>query len=1398
MAQQEIKNTLDKGLSRDVSKNSVLPSQYIEGVNVTLSKDGQYTSLTNLRGNDELTAILTDVTQNAFDNHQILGMYYIDWYNLNTNRNVPCLTAFVGIPSSEEYKLYVYDIEADSLYTVMSVNFPLEAQNSDASVDGVIFGENGRNVLYYTDSYGEPKKIICEYPTSTTEENANLLKRGVVSKIVVSDVAKTGGTLACGAYQFAYRLVNRDKNKYTNYSLLTNPVMVFQEPNDTDTKLAVGDIGTITTSKISLSLTLSDTELADYTHYQVAVLENLDSVNYPPLTARLLDPVEIGINPNTFDYKSNTAGTIIASDDIVVEKAAIQSWKTMTVKDNVLISGNIKYKDLSYDNGEPSVGDGSDFITHSFSGTDTQDTRSLYTQQTDASNNVGHFRDELYRYYVTYFDDEGNFSRPKVLDFSEMSTNNTTTGIDVRYPDRADPDYTIINASGDLEAIGLNIQNLTGHPTWAKGLAILRAERKKNIVFQTPVVPSILVQPTEAVDNYPSTPESPDTVTNAQPPVNQSGTYVPKNFFHTVNRSLVRTAAGWVDWETQGIASVSVTDMDATMTAFNGGVGGTITAAAEDFLSAGFENGMIVEVDGFANSDTPVIAEVINVNTTQLSLSEIDGNVAFADEASTGGGSSVFYSAATAGSTTGADYVHMVFGPEFMFTDLNGQPYSDFQVGVNDQLQTVDVAFLKMVYKNYDTEGTYDALDFAKSNIFGAFYAVEDNDYYYKRGHIATPAPAVSENNVSIASFDLVPNNTEKTVLSSTVGEMVSTDFGDFLGLDADNVSEGYTPDNMRAGIIVTRKEKQDAARFCFNGTAGYKTDNAITSQVGHFTGIDDSWSASSGNEPFDGNDPDAGDWVGAVEIVNVVKGLGDDRYGEVEEVHDVYFTGAMHTFSTAELNDVKNKTEVQVDLDVWGGDCYIGLATFKLGNSVYSKPNGAEDVATNQGKWGLSYRSASIEIPRPIPVQGAHQSISVFLESEVNVEVLPRLTYDENTLRDGFRIPRPNATNTGTLRIVQDYSYFPAYSAQNVNKIFIPYKEFDKNITDYRARLAYSDTKIYQSDLEGFDSFKAGNVYDMDESYGPITKLVLSGNDVFGLQESGVVYIPVNANLIESDDVSQLAVRDKELIGRIKYINTFNGCRDIRTVTQTPDGFIFYDSTNKQLLNIVSRQGASELSELGVMDLFNNELPDENLLDRQIFATYDINKKKYFLTYTDTNQNLSKTYTFNNRLGLWEGNEDYETQGQLLASAYGDRGHYHLGVNNSTTPRMGLYKNDEGTANEFFGNLVTPSVTIIVNPQPEYTKTFDNLRLYSTGPLDVADMLVERLDSSERQRAFGMNLDIEPREEFYRLKVLRDEVGRRLRGSKAELTLKWDKFRDEEISLHSVTTKFRASNRIV
>lgn len=1415
MSQQETKNTFDKGLLVDLSKNNVPPTQYIKGVNVTLAKDNQYTSLTNLRGNDKLIDLLTHGTNSYFDPHQILGLYHIDWYSLEKSENIPCLTVFVGNPYSGTYSLYVYDLEDNKLFSVMSAAFPLSAQLGDHSIDAVIFGENGKNILYFTDGYGEPKKVVCEYVASTTEVEANLLKRGTVSAIEVTDITTTGGSLACGAYQFAYRLINRDKNKYTNYSMLTNPVMVFQEPSAD--KMATGDIGTVTTNKILLDITFASSELLGYDYFQIAVLENTDSINYPPLTARLLDPILIGENPNSIEFKNNSAGVIISSDDIVVEKAAIASWKTMTVKDNVLIAGNIKYKDLTYDNGEPAVGDTTDFILNSYSGTDTYDKRALFTQQLDASNFVGYFRNEVYRYYISHFDDEGNFARPRLLDFKDMTTNYSEAGVkDIKFPSRSASAYSLLNSSGNIEAVGLSIKDITGHPSWAKGFAILRAERKKNIEFQTPLIPTTLIQPASAVGNYPTTPESPDdAIDTAQPPVNQSGTYVPKNFMHTLNRSIIKDTTvnnieGQVRYDSSSVTTaidLSLIPIETALSVDWSGYRATITSTTGGIdFTTDLTKGDIVAIDGWGNAQNNRDVIIDSVSTTSFKYIGVAYSEFIAEAVGPGPGDITVFSdaASLAAGKSGADNVHMVFGPRYMFKDINNQPFSEYTSGANDKLNTVDVAFLKVVYTDHQNEVgfAYDVGDYKDTQVSGSFFSAAANDYYYKRGE-ADGTPAVDNNNTAIASFDLVPENIEKTVLSSNIGDMVSSDFGYYAGLDADNVSEGFTPDNQRAGIVVTRQPKVDVTAECFSGTSGYRTGTAITTQVGHFAGINPATSGQLNNEFFNGVEVTADDYFGAVEIVNVEKGLTDDRYGDPEERHDVYFTGALHTFSVSELATI---SAASIDIDVWGGDCLIGLATFKIGNGTYAVTDSArtsdsvsgESVATAQAKWGLSYRTSSTdEVRRPIPLKGVHQSISVYLESEINVDVLPRLTYDESAPRSGVSIPVPSSSNAGALRLTQDYSYFPAYSAQNINKLFVPFSDFDKNITDFRARLAYSDTKIYQSDLEGFDSFKAGNVYDMDESYGPITKLVLAGNDVYALQESGVAYVPVNASIIETDDISSLAVRDKEFIGRIKYVNTVNGCRDIRTVRRTPDGFIFYDSANKQLLSLGGRQGTSDLSEVGVMDIFNNELPALDLEDQKIFGNYDINKKQYALTFTDREQSISKSYIYNARLNLWEGEENYGTEGQLLGSAYGDNATFHVGIDNAASPSLSLYRNNAGTINEWFGTKQVPYVTFLVNPAPEYAKVFDNLRIYSTGPLEYADMLVNRLDSSERQRAFGMNLDVEPREDFYRLKVMRDEVGRRLRGSKAELTIKWNKDREEEITLHSVTTKYRPSNRI-
>jgi hypothetical protein len=214
-----------------------------------------------------------------------------------------------------------------------------------------------------------------------------------------------------------------------------------------------------------------------------------------------------------------------------------------------------------------------------------------YSDYEQATNKVGYFRDELYRFAITYYDEFGNYSRPKILDMSLVLANAAVpawvtstaytindnvresgvayvcivahtsgtfatdlaaakwaiaTHTDMRFPDRDNGKYGTLLNSTSIQALYLNLMGIDNHPTWAKGFEILRAPRKKKIQFQTPLIPSILVQPPLAKGDYPDQRKDENNnhldVLNVEA-ANPLGTYVPKNFLHTLPKSLVNQGA---------------------------------------------------------------------------------------------------------------------------------------------------------------------------------------------------------------------------------------------------------------------------------------------------------------------------------------------------------------------------------------------------------------------------------------------------------------------------------------------------------------------------------------------------------------------------------------------------------------------------------------------------------------------------------------------------------------------------------------------------------------------------------------------------------------------------------------------------------------------------------------
>jgi hypothetical protein len=637
-------------------------------------------------------------------------------------------------------------------------------------------------------------------------------------------------------------------------------------------------------------------------------------------------------------------------------------------------------------------------------------------------------------------------------------------------------------------------------------------------------------------------------------------------------------------------------------------------------------------------------------------------------------------------------------------------------------------------------------------------------------------------------------NNASQVTFPRTIEGMVTNSFGEYSTLQADGLIEGTTGVNLRAMVAVVNEGKPDVSWICADTNVGTWA-NTIPAQlpVGHpFDGIDylkgndigtnvlyDNVGFTLGNNgsftfTATGSGTTPNKVNTAIEIVNVVRGLDDTRYGDPEALHEIVSTGAVYIFNASELSKVQGKVLLRIDIDVWGGDCYVSEHKFKVATNAY-KILGLPDEtsALIKARWGTrSFRASTTEVKRPYPIENSTAIISLYLESEIFSKFVANK--DTTLSRAGF-----------------DYTYNAGLSKQNDLKAFVPYDTFEKVLTKFKSRILYSDTKIYQSDEEGFDRFPVGNFYDMDETYGGLTKIALSGEDVFGIQERGISYIPILRSVIQTADADALSVQSDQFIGKPLYINTFNGSEAIRTINTTPDSVIMFDLNNKQLIELKNKN-YTLLSDVGVISLFNTEFDFDDVNDRNLHSYFDVNTGRYVL-YNIEDKN--RAYVFNRRFGVWETKIDFNTN-KPLGGVYGQNKAFTIGEDKANPYKISVFQENAGEYNEFYNELSEPFVKFITNPQPEIAKTYDNVRVYASRALQDVDIKVTPIGDSQDIQRLGMNLDVYPREGYYRIKVLRDDSGQRIRGDKAEYTIRWNENDQNQTFLNSVITKYRSSTR--
>lgn len=1277
-------NRFEKGLNGDIDKAVSPDGTFLSAENLQLGGDSKYLALENLAGTTAVETITAGFSG------KVLGVF---GNKLKVNDvSVDALTVFTAL-SGGNFKIWAIDVVNNDTYELYEETFTAEFEASNPVIDAVVYPENGTDIIYYADGYNEIRKIRLEVPSPysanfLTSEQISLQRRATIAKLSLTDV-NTGGSLLTGSYQFSLRLYNEDSKTYTRWTIPSSPVNVTRNPGTTE--LSVAGYGTIANKKIELQFDIPDEEVTNWTHYQFSVIKNVSAA--PLLNADLLKLESLtggsssaGFTSFDFDYDSNIKIGEVLITDIVVDLAAIKSAKTIQTKSNRLFVANVESEELEYDNGDPTVS--GSVLKRTVRNKDDFDT-SAYR---------GYYRDEVYRFYITYFDDKYNLSRPKVLDMSSVTDNQISGAVDMKFKARTKAGYTVLNSSDDPTNLNLSL-TINNHPSWARGFYIFRAKRKKKIKFQTPFIPSSLVEGLEVTGEYPNTYWTLDTdgagidenTNDSASPMNPVGTHIPKNLFFPVRRDYVRLAES--DKPTQ-----------------RGEV--YIQAVGETSTS----NGLFFAMP----------PNVYNSGTTEY----------------------------------------------------------NYTFGTGDSYNVVDYAFTRLDYRSFsnDPASTEDG-NYLDTSVHGTFKALKQADYYYS-WTIDRSTPSLPDNSGEVTDFKELDAYGEGTSIS---GLSVC----DFNTLETTGIPFNPKPNNQRIGVFKLKTDKVDSALYGMSGYGGNRLTTSNGSAVSD-TRYEVLEIAQSNDLTYEKDSVTSTDRVNIIDIVNIVNDLGDTRYGDVEDIHDMVFTGAQHVFNASQLSDVQTDGDSPITVAVGGGDCYVSLHQFKITDSHYGLVNvekrgaGTASFTTSllaerweklfKTKYHASYADAREMLGMPVPYRNLSQVISVYLESEINGEITDVNPYSSSF--DNGQITVEETDNEYKLRIAFPYTYNIGLSKESNQKALIPFDSTDTPTTSFKARGYFSDVKVYGTGIDGFDIIRSSNIFDLEETYGGITKLALSADNMIALQESAVVYVPVDSSAVELADGSSLSVRSGT-VGTPIYISRQYGCQHLRSVRIDDTSVFFPDNNNQAVFKLQGNQ-LSPIYEKGMIGNFNT-LFTSDVSEQDMFGIWDNNKRQYWIT-TPT-----KCYVWDDRLEVWIGNREFGER--IKGGNYINNKLYLVGVDSD----LKVYTMYTGNYSSLMGTTVTPRVSISVNPDFEIPKTFDNVTAYSSSALATVDIVTE-VDSGTNQSVSGMVFAVN-REGNFRIATLRDSSSARLRGLRAIYTLNWPTT-NNKVSLSQVLTKYRISNR--
>lgn len=410
----------------------------------------------------------------------------------------------------------------------------------------------------------------------------------------------------------------------------------------------------------------------------------------------------------------------------------------------------------------------------------------------------------------------------------------------------------------------------------------------------------------------------------------------------------------------------------------------------------------------------------------------------------------------------------------------------------------------------------------------------------------------------------------------------------------------------------------------------------------------------------------------------------------------------------------------------------------------------------------------------------------------DVPVETRINLNAQSSTmLRSSDRMSQDLPTSIrGYTQDTPAYLYNTAYGIQPNAIIYTAAGRFSEQLgNNYDVRIHYSDPKTNNEVLDSWTNFRALNFMDVDTRHGQLTGLKLFRDKLIFFQERAAGLLSVNERSIVQDTGStSIILGDGGVLSRYDYFTTLYGMKpDQKAYGVSNDMLYWWDGHSKEIIGYTDGYNIQQLQRIKSVANYVNEHEESDTPS----IMYDRKNKEVLLNVVN-----NQTLVYNEQMQQFQ---SIYTFAPVFYCEINDA--QLMPVNMGGVASFAVYNRlCQDNVPKLFNNIAKPSIKYIVNANSTYNKVFDNQtfggRFY--GGEDSSKNIRFTYRTPLKQMSSATWNDVVNNYEYdYRLAIPRnndDVYGGRMRGKTMECEITAPDNTTMDFSLQYVTTKFRMS----